>query len=200
MNPDTKTSRQMFDRFDYPVEAARDHAQLGTGQGDCLMVQAVDFDRVGSQKRCQVRILFELQPVAALRVVELVVLGIGHVVGKVVVQGAAEFEGQQLCSITDSQHRNPTLESAGEEFAIEGDLALARGFELNAFGIGIWRREVVAAGQEQRVDPFYQRRWIVLNWEMECASAGFADRPGIGDVVVEILATRANPPPGVVAF
>jgi len=147
LNSDAKISRRVLDRFDDPVRGACHHPQFRARQGDGLMVQAVDLGLAGPQQRCQARILFDRKLVTPLCRVELVIPSIGQVVGEVVVQGTTELERQQLCAITDPQDRNPPLEGGNEQLAVEGDLKIARGIELHAFGIGSLGQEIVSARQ-----------------------------------------------------
>lgn len=114
LNAEAEAVSGVFNAFDDSIASSRNRAQLGTRIGNRLMVEAVDLDGTGSQQSSQAGIVLEQEFVATAHLVELVVLCIRQVMGKVVVEGACELKRQQLCAITDSQQRDSPGEGAAE--------------------------------------------------------------------------------------
>ncbi len=114
LNAEAEAVSRVFNAFNDSIASSRNRAQLGTRIGNRLMVEAVDLDGTGSQQSSQAGIVLEQEFVATPRLVELVVLCVRQIIGKVVVEGARELERQQLCAITDSQQRDSPGEGTAE--------------------------------------------------------------------------------------
>lgn len=109
------------------------------------------------------------------RLIELVIQGLGQVVGKVVVEFPSEPERKQLRAIADSQYRNSPAEGRAEQRAIECDLSLARGLEVHRTRKRARGEKVVAAGKQESVDSLDQRFGLILNREMKRNPARLTD-------------------------
>ena len=122
-----------------------------------------------------------------------------NVDGDVVVECTARVEREQLHPVADPQYGKARDVCGREQRAVEGDLGLLGEVEGDMFWICAIRREVVASGKEQGIDPCDQlgRTLWRLQRQQDGQPARALDRTCVRLIDVEVAAPGAPAPPSI---
>jgi len=172
-----------FDALDDAVFCAGADAE-GSGIGDRLLVSAVHAGRARAEAIREPCARVDADAVAGVGIRELVGLRAGEIRLEVVVQRPAVDEGQQLHPVADAENRQLARQRGGEDGGVGSELRLRHRLELDRRRIRVRRREVVAARNQQTVEPGDQRVGVGAQRQVDGNRAGLGQRGGVGGVDV----------------
>ncbi len=116
-------------------------------------VVLVDLDLAAAEAAAEMASHIDVDGMTATVFRELVVTTFGQIAGQVVVELSTVLEGHELGPVADPQNGDSFFEGGDQQGLVEFELARRDRIKTHVFRIGVggFRQEVIAAGQEQSV-------------------------------------------------